>query len=97
MLTNAYIINTKFPQRDKSLSAPFQRLNKVYKSQQCKIESHSVPILLSIHNPNKTMPILTITSNVAPKDLDTFVKTLSATFSQNIGKPEEVLTFPWAI
>ncbi|RUS12842.1 hypothetical protein BC937DRAFT_86886 [Endogone sp. FLAS-F59071] len=35
------------------------------------------------------MPSLEITSNVSRKDLDTFVKTLSATFTQDVGKPEE--------
>ncbi|RUP43701.1 Tautomerase/MIF superfamily [Jimgerdemannia flammicorona] len=34
------------------------------------------------------MPSLEITANVAPKNLDEFVKTASAKFAQLIGKPE---------
>ncbi|KAL0090648.1 Tautomerase/MIF superfamily [Phycomyces blakesleeanus] len=34
------------------------------------------------------MPILEITSNRAPRDVESFVKTLSARFAEAIGKPE---------
>ncbi|KAH8551647.1 Tautomerase/MIF superfamily [Umbelopsis sp. PMI_123] len=36
------------------------------------------------------MPSLEITSNVGPKDLDAFLKTLSKKFSDAIGKPESL-------
>ncbi|KAI9031014.1 Tautomerase/MIF superfamily [Phycomyces nitens] len=36
------------------------------------------------------MPILEIVSNRAPRDVDAFVKTLSAGFADAIGKPEYV-------
>jgi phenylpyruvate tautomerase PptA (4-oxalocrotonate tautomerase family) len=36
------------------------------------------------------MPSLEISSNVGPKDLDAFVKTVSKKFSEAIGKPESL-------
>lgn len=35
------------------------------------------------------MPSLEISTNVGPKDLDAFVKTVSKKFSEGIGKPED--------
>lgn len=36
------------------------------------------------------MPILEISSAVAPKDINAFTKSLSAIFAEYIGKPESV-------